>query len=88
MRQFLLGAAVMASLVIGLFFLRFWRKSRDRLFLYFAIAFWLLGCNWLALASTNADELNTALYLIRLAAFVVILVGIWDKNRGSGSPVR
>src|SRR4051812_7213052 len=83
MIQFMLGAVVMACAVIGLFFVRFWRRSRERLFLYFAAAFWILGANWLALAFTREDEPSTLLYAVRLAAFVVILLGIWDKNRSS-----
>jgi len=81
MNQFLQGCLVMACVVIGLLFLRFWKRTRDRLFAFFAMAFWLLGANWLALSMTRSDEANTSLYLVRLAAFVVILVGIADKNR-------
>jgi hypothetical protein len=79
--EFLLGGVVVACGVAGLFFLRFWRKTRDRLFLIFAVAFWTLGANWLALAFINADEVRTWLYAVRLAAFVLILLGIIDKNR-------
>lgn len=82
--QFLLGGVVMACGVAGLFFLRFWRKTRDRLFAVFAIAFWVLGLNWLALAFVNQDEVRTALYVIRLLAFLLILLGILDKNRKAG----
>lgn len=79
--QFLLGAVVMACLIIGLFFLRFWRKSRDRLFVYFALTFWLLGAGWLCLAFVTRDETRLLLYMLRLVAFAVLLLGIWDKNR-------
>jgi hypothetical protein len=81
MYQFGLGAAVAICCVIGLIFLRFWRKSKDRLFLSFAISFWLLGVNWFALAVVREDEPHTTLYLVRLVAFAVLLAGIWDKNR-------
>jgi hypothetical protein len=81
--QFLLGSAVTASVVVGTFFLRFWRKTHDRLFIIFAIAFWLMGLNWLLLAFVNRDELLTALYVIRLIAFVLILLAIVDKNRST-----
>ncbi|HEY3243733.1 MAG TPA: DUF5985 family protein [Phycisphaerae bacterium] len=77
----MLGANVMAAFVIGLFFLRFWKKSRDRLFVYFSLAFWMMGLNWVALAFSQRDEAQTALYIIRLLAFGIILLGIWDKNR-------
>jgi hypothetical protein len=82
MDQFVLGALVMAAGVIGLFFLRFWYKTRDRLFAFFAAAFWLLGANWLLLAMARRDEPQTALYAIRLLSFGMILLGIWNKNRG------
>lgn len=85
MRQFLLGLTVMACLAIGLIFLRAWRRMGDRLFATFALAFWLLGLNWLLLATTHEDEASVpVLYLIRLGAFVLMLYGIWDKNRGKG----
>ena len=83
--QFMLGAIVALCAVAGLFFLRFWRKTRDRLFAIFAIAFWILGLNWLALAFTQQDEVRTALYVVRLLAFLLILFGIVDKNRQRGS---
>jgi hypothetical protein len=72
----------MGCAVAGMFFLRFWRRTHDRLFAIFAAAFWLLGMNWMLLALTHWDEPTTAwLYVIRLVAFVLILVGIADKNR-------
>ena len=82
LNRFMLGALVMACAAAGLFFLRFWRKTRDRLFAIFAIAFWLMGINWLALSFTEPDyEFRPALYLIRLLAFVLIIAAIVDKNR-------
>lgn len=81
--QFILGCVVMGCLAAGLFFVRFWRRSGDRFFALFALAFWLLGINWLLLAFTAADEVRTALYVVRLVAFIIILIAIWDKNRAS-----
>ena len=81
--EFLLGMLVMASSVVGLFFLRFWRRTRDRLFLIFSAAFWLMALNWALLATIGRDEVKTELYLIRLLAFVLILIAIVDKNRSS-----
>ena len=83
--QFLLGCNVLACTTVCLFFLRFWRKTHDRLFVFFAIAFCLLGINWLALAfRPQDDEVRTALYVVRLLAFVIILYAIFDKNRPRG----
>jgi hypothetical protein len=76
------GAILMGYTVAGLFFLRFWRETRDRLFLIFAVAFWMLGAQRLALALTREMlESQTGLYLVRLVAFLLILAAILDKNR-------
>ena len=81
------GAIVMGYGVAGLFFLRFWRETRDRLFFIFAGAFWLLGLQRLALAfSRNMVEDDTGLYLVRLFAYLLILGAIVDKNRCSPQP--
>ena len=83
--QLVPGAIVMGYAVAGLFFLRFWRQTRDRLFLIFAVSFWLLGAQRLALALTaQMAESQTAFYMIRLFAFLLILLAIVDKNRGRG----
>jgi peptidoglycan/LPS O-acetylase OafA/YrhL len=79
------GLLVMGYAVAGLFFLRFWRETRDRLFGIFAGAFWLLAVQRLLLALfQNPDNEQVWLYGIRLLAFVLILVAIVDKNRGGG----
>jgi hypothetical protein len=79
------GAIAMGYAVAGLFFLRFWRQTRDRLFLIFAISFWLLGAQRLALALTaEIVESHTGFYLVRLFAFLLILLAIVDKNSGRG----
>jgi uncharacterized membrane protein len=82
MTELISGALVALSLVAGLFFLRFWKKTRDRFFAFFAAAFWLLALNRLAvlLLTETSEHLATA-YFPRLVAFVLILVAIVDKNR-------
>ncbi len=81
------GAIVMGYAVAGLFFLRFWRDTRDRLFLIFAVAFWILGVQRLALTlGRDMVEDQTGLYLVRLFAFLLILAAIVDKNRTSSQP--
>jgi hypothetical protein len=76
------GAVFLGYAVIGLFFLRFWTKSRDRLFAWFAAAFWLLAIERLLLARFAGTDLP-AVYLVRLAAFILIIAAIVDKNRRS-----
>lgn len=79
------GATLMGYGVSALFFLRFWRSTRDRLFLVFSGAFWLLAVQRLALTLTEpAQEWRTGLYVVRLLAFLLILVAIIDKNRDGG----
>ena len=83
---FMNGAIAMGCVVAGLFFLRVWRKSRDRLFILFAIAFWVLAVNRVALTFVEADETRTYLYMVRLVAFLIILIAIVDKNRARKAP--
>jgi hypothetical protein len=81
-QQFLWGALAMACAVAGLFFLKFWRATRERLFLVFAAAFWVLGANWVALAIADpSEESRHYLYVVRLVAFLLLIAGILDKNR-------
>jgi hypothetical protein len=82
MNQLLMGAIAMASLVAGLFFFRFWRHTRDRFFLYFALSFWLEAGNRIALGLVDgANEDGVLFYSLRVAAYGFILVAIWQKNR-------
>jgi hypothetical protein len=86
MNAFLSGAIVMASWVAGLLFLRYFRDTRDRLFLIFALAFWVLSLNWIALAiGQPADENQHYYYITRLVAFLLIIWGIIVKNREGGA---
>lgn len=79
---FLAGATCCASAVAALFFLRFWRDTRDRLFLWFAIAFAVFSVNRLLLTAIGGTgEAGTVLYVVRAAAFALIALAIVDKNR-------
>jgi hypothetical protein len=76
------GALLAGYALVALFFLRFWATSRDRLFALFALAFAVLAAQRLALALTQSSmEDQTVFYLLRLAAFVIIIIAIVDKNR-------
>jgi hypothetical protein len=82
MLTFLYGAAATGCAVIGLFFWRFWRQSTDRLFLMFALAFWMLAVDRTALGIfAFTDEWRAYVFLLRLVAFCLILYGIVEKNR-------
>lgn len=87
MNNMLVGAIVMVSLTVGLFFLRFWRSTRDRFFLYFALSFFIEGFNRLLLGAASAQAgsmQHYAFYSLRLLAYGLILLAIWRKNSRRG----
>lgn len=81
MIEFFAGAVTMSFVIAGVFFLRFWKKTADQLFLYFAIAFWLLAANQLTAAWLGVtDERTPYVYLLRVLAFGLIIWAIIGKN--------
>ena len=85
--DFLGGAVSMGFAVAALLFLRFWRRTREALFLAFAASFLLLGVTQalLTLAEVPLEE-RSRLYLLRLVAFLLILGALWWQNRrGKGA---
>lgn len=79
---FLLGVIVTGSAIAAAYFARFWRKTRDPLFLAFAVAFLIEAGNRLAFLSLeNPNEGAAGIYLVRLLSYLVILVAIIHKNR-------
>jgi hypothetical protein len=89
MNDMLTGAIAMASLVIALFFLRFWRNTADRFFLYFALSFFIEGLHRVYSAvNDNGGEDSPTHYLIRLLAYGLILWAILEKNLPPGKPDR
>jgi hypothetical protein len=82
MNQMLTGAIAVASLFAGVFFFKFWWHTRDRFFLYFALSFWIEAANRVALGLlAGAGEDDALFYSIRLIAYGLILLAIWEKNR-------
>lgn len=82
MKQLLMGAIGMGSLVASLFFARYWRATRDRFYLYFAASFLVQGFDRFLLGLyVNASEEQATFYIIRLLAYLLIIVAIVDKNR-------
>jgi hypothetical protein len=80
----LAGAIMLNAWAISVFFLRFWKKSRDPLFMWFAIAFLLLGLERIVVMTSV--EVKFQVYLIRLTAFLLIIFGIWNKNAKRSRP--
>lgn len=80
--DFVAGALTAGYVLAGLFFLRFWRSTRDVLFLSFSLAFFLLALSQVLLTMTPVMmEDRSWLYVIRLLAFLLILLAIVRKNR-------
>ena len=78
---FMSGLVTMGFLLAGLFFFRFWRRTGDSLFAAFAGAFVLLAVNQaLAQLIELGREETGWVWLLRLLAFVLIIIAIVNKN--------
>lgn len=87
--EFIGGATMTAALVIALLLFKYWRQTRDRLFLMFAGGFLVFAVSRLILAFLEEDdEGRVFVYAFRLLAFLLILGAIIDKNRRTAAPVR
>lgn len=85
MREFILGLLSIETAAAALFFLRFWRVTSDPLFLFFALAFFFMTLNWIAISTV--DPLRGGfhyVYLFRLASFSLIIAGIAYKSHAGG----
>ena len=83
MLGFLSGMTTMGYIIAGLFFFRFWWRTRDRLFVYFSVSFCLLAAGQaLSALSGIPSDGQSWIYLLRLAAFTLLIVGIVGKNMG------
>lgn len=84
---FLIGVIATTSLLAALYFLRFWRDSRDSLFLWFAAAFFIEGVNRTArIFVAHPSEASPWVFVVRCCAFLIIVAGIISKNRRSSRP--
>lgn len=88
MNEMLIGAIAAGSFVVALFFFRFWRRTRDEFFLYFALSFFIEGGNRIALAVSLGSDFEPMAYLVRLVTYALIVVAIIRKNRRSSEPAR
>jgi hypothetical protein len=81
MNLMLLGAIAMACFVVALFFMRSWKRTGDRFFLFFAASFFIEGLNRAILGLTNdPNEGRPFFYFVRFFSFLLILVAIVLKN--------
>lgn len=87
MNQLLIGAIAALCVVAGLLFWRYWRGTRDRFFVFLALSFWIEAASRVHIGATRAWNEDAPLdYLVRLAAYGLILFAIWDKNRPKRGP--
>lgn len=78
--SFLCGGTSIAAVGIALFFFRCWKETKDRLFPFFAAAFFVIGASqWLAVFASDTPQ-APALYWLRLFAFILIIVAVIQKN--------
>jgi hypothetical protein len=83
MAAFMGGLLTAGFLAVALFFLKFWRRTRDSLFASFAAAFVLLAVNQAVPVLADIPSENVSgVYLLRLAAFLLIIWAILRKNVG------
>jgi Family of unknown function (DUF5985) len=84
MIEFIFGASVFGCCVIALAFLSAWRRTGDRLFALFSLAFWAFAANRVAITAVDdTGEAEPYVYLVRLLAFGLIIAAIIDKNRAA-----
>jgi len=84
LNAFLLGVIATGSLTASAFFLKFWRRTHDSLFLFFGLAFAIEGLNrFTALYMEHPNQGSTLTYIVRLIAYLLILLGILIKNYGT-----
>ncbi|MGN6368395.1 MAG: DUF5985 family protein [Phycisphaerae bacterium] len=86
--SFLTGTVFALSAVVSLLFARFYKKTADRLFLWFSIAFGVLALSNLLMVfiaqrfgDAPEDARHPMLYSMRCIAFGIIFFAIIDKNR-------
>ena len=83
----LMGMVAMACVVASMVFIRFWRETLDRFYLFFGLSFGVMAIDRIVLVLVPAQqEWRTMLYWIRLAAYLLILVAIVDKNAQKRKP--
>lgn len=81
--QFFSGIAALGAWIGAVYFFKFWLKTRDRLFWMFSVSFCLMALERfvLVLQTSAIQEEYSYVYLIRLIAFIIIIVAVIDKNR-------
>jgi uncharacterized membrane protein HdeD (DUF308 family) len=83
-KGFLVGVIATSSIMAGIFFLKFWKRTRDFLFLAFAIAFIIEGLDRACVMMVaRPNEGSPWIYLVHLLAAALLLFAILKKNYGT-----
>ena len=81
MTTFLSGMITAGFLIAALFFFRFWRRTHDSLFAIFGGSFVLFAASQsLSVSFDFLHDDKTAVFLLRLFGFALLLVAIVRKN--------
>jgi hypothetical protein len=81
--EFMSGMITAGFAVAALFFLRFWARAKDVLFLGFALALALLATSQALTTLLGLPmEERSWIYLLRMLAFLILIVAILRKNMG------
>jgi hypothetical protein len=75
------GANIAVFVAVGLVFVRYWQNQRERLFAFFAVAFWCFAIGFVIRLVTGVEEDRAFVFIPRLIGFLLIIVAIFDKNR-------
>ena len=87
--SFFSGITLATFAASSVFFLKFWKASRDPFFLYFCIASLLLAIERIVVVllyyifewMSPEDENGSWIYIIRLSAFALMSLAVYQKNR-------
>lgn len=83
---FFSGMSLAVFAAAGLFFTKFWKKTREPFFLVFGFACWMLSIERIPLLIYGVDaEAHSWVYLIRLSAFILIMIAVVRANRRRGT---
>ena len=86
LHSYLCGILTTLAGLICVFFARYYILTRDRFFVFLAVTFAALAVNWASMATLQEEGNEAVFYLPRLFAFLILLAGIADKNRGRTPP--
>lgn len=81
LNRFINGATFMGEVAIALLFFRYWVRTADRLFVWFATAFALFAVERIFLLWTLHGDTLPAVYITRLLAFGCIIFAVIERNR-------